>query len=271
MTTQASPNFIIKPDPLHTWAMDLAHHASRLTGYQPSHTTGHYIYLIAAAMEEQAALQQPEENLVWKAILHRSAAWMYLKAAPSHQDAVHHARRMATTGLDLGVPGSECQFNEVLEAVTSRMTHDFHDPDPEPWITCCLCHRHISWSQYPPRDLTAHQIDDNTIVARMCSQCEWDTIAQPGSPAPGSHQVLSAHREVFDALTILEREQDANSWLINRLSRKVADQEKAALVEIYKTTDNDMENAILLGQLIPFGVSPLFTGPTGDIDFDECP
>ena len=255
MTTECQPEFRISSPPLHTWATDLARHASRLVGHEPSHAVGHAIFLIAATMEEHAAQQEPEENQQCGAVLHRSAARMYLNAAPSYHRAAQDARRMALAGLQMAPPGAEHELNKVLHDIAARMQHDFRDPDPEPWLACCSCHRPLSQSRYLARDLTARELDETTIVGHLCSQCEWSKITVLSTHPPNPHDVLEAHRDIFNTMTSLGRRRDANSWLIHRLSRNVADQEKHALVTTVRDAEHDIASAILDGRFIPFGIS----------------
>jgi hypothetical protein len=275
--TQPTGTLTIQQNELHQWAMDLSHFASKMTGSEPFHRDACRIEAIAARMEERAANEQPERNSRWKSILYRSAGWMYLKASEDDPQLLQDSARCAENALNLHPSDAPGLLLDLQREIELRSSSDYQQPEPTPWLTCFKCRIPITWSQHKPRKITANEthpvLDSSTVVAHLCSQCEWQAItgnAEPPRIDPARTALLV--QTILDIETTLrdhDRPEEANEIALHLREDRIGPLEATALVITASREWTGTQNlthkllaAIHSGRLTAFGVPP--TAPQQD-------
>ena len=267
--TDQTEGFRARKDQLHDWAMDLSHFASRLMGNEPHHKMGCHTMEIAARMEERAAGEQPEENLHWKTILHRSAGWMYAKAASGNPALLEDAERCVSEGLKLH-PAGRGELEEVQNEIYRMREPEYAEEDPKPWITCFRCRVPVVWSAHSPREIHAKEthvpgLNQETAVAYLCSQCEWQAItggAEPREEGERNRLLAKAVREIEVTLSTYGRGKEASEIASRMREGEIHPQEAEALITTMQENWGGPWNYLpgvrtcaQYGYLVPFGIA----------------
>ena len=256
-------------DQHHEWAMDLTHLATKGANYEPHHSASHSISLIAAQLEEQAAIDQPASNPGWKAILYRSAASIYMEAAHIDGRYLKHAQRCISAGLALDHHESRQGLRQMQNILELRAKVGYTPPIPQPWYTCCQCRIHISFSHFPPRELHAPDLPGNPIIAYLCSKCQWQNImhqhpdnnpSQPDTVARNAAGVITTtldtmHRDDPDQYWHQFTEHRHHPLLISALANT------ATRLWNAQPDHHMVEHAINQGDLLPFGIVSSISTP----------
>ena len=260
---QTSNRFSLRPSNLHNWAMDISALCSPMTGHEPNHTTALRLLSVAAAMEEQAALNQPDESWQWKTILNRSAGWLYIKASDAAPDLIDAAERCLTEAR-AAHRGPSRDLDELEQGIADARSPDHAPAVPAPRRDCYRCRVPTTWSAHPPRELTATELGHAEIVALLCSQCEWQLITEASAGFSGTEQAKLLGHTVPLIEAVLRssgRATDADAWA-GRQQGKTDPREQLALAVTARRhwgrTNSPVfpiRAAVRAGRLIPFGVA----------------
>ena len=257
-----------KQNQLHQWATDLSGCTARIIGTHPHDAIANMIMRIAAEMEEKAAQEYQGMDNSWQSTLYRSAGWMYVKGANHKKMVLQDATRCADTALSIGGPRVEKDVQQLKKAIAEMSDTNWTQPEAEPWITCCKCKRHISFSKHQPRQLTANEIDLEVVVAQVCSRCEWLKIIQTDTASSGENERAPIDAKTIDLLYKMLSEQgrkkeaeylDASMVTTTQFDNAEKIALQIAVQNILEQQDQTAEaliEAIDNGKLVSFGLLP---------------
>ena len=256
-----------KENKLHQWATDLSYCTAIIIGTHPHDAIANTIMRIAAEMEEKAAQEYQGTDNSWQSALYRSAGWMYVKGANHQKIALQDATRCADKALSVGGPRVETEVQQLKKAIGEMSETNWTRPEAEPWITCCKCKRHISFSKHQPRQLTANEIDLEVVVAQVCSRCEWQKIIQTNTASSGknerapidaktidllykmlSEQGRKKEAEYMDASMVITTNDNTEKIALQITFQNILEQQDQASDALIEAIDN--------GKLISFGLQP---------------